>query len=70
MAVYLEERLCKGCGLCVHVCPHTVLEMGNRRNAKGYALVEIVHPDACRPCLLCEINCPDLALCVERKTAS
>jgi 2-oxoglutarate ferredoxin oxidoreductase subunit delta len=65
MAVYIEERLCKGCGLCVYFCKHDVLKMSDRRNAKGYNVVEIFAPERCTACKLCEINCPDFAVYVE-----
>jgi len=65
MAVYIEERLCKGCGLCVRFCKHDVLRIGDRRNVKGYNVVEIAQLDRCKFCKLCEMNCPDFALYVE-----
>ena len=65
MVVYIEERFCKGCGLCVHFCRRDVLRMSERRNVKGYNVVEVFQPDKCKPCKLCEINCPDLAIYVE-----
>ena len=39
--VILEER-CKGCGFCVEYCPHQVLAVAKRYNAKGYHPPEIV----------------------------
>ncbi len=39
--------------------------MSERRNVKGYNVVEVFQPDKCKPCKLCEINCPDLAIYVE-----
>lgn len=70
MAVYIDEKLCKGCGLCVHFCPKEVLEMSDRRNEKGYNLAEVVNPEDCNACKLCEINCPDFAIYVEKEAAS
>jgi len=74
MAVYVEERLCKGCALCVHFCPKDVLNLSEKRNEKGYNIVEVGYPEKCTYCELCEMNCPDFALFVideraERKTA-
>lgn len=65
MAVYIEERLCKGCGLCVRFCKRNVLKMSDRRNAKGYNVVGALMPEKCTACRLCEINCPDFALYIE-----
>ncbi len=66
MAVFIDERICKGCGICVHHCKQDVLAISNRRNAKGYNVAEVVNGEACSLCLACEINCPDLAVYVER----
>lgn len=65
MAVYIEERLCKGCGLCVHFCKHDVLNMSDRRNVKGYNVAQVSQLDKCKFCRLCEMNCPDFALYIE-----
>ena len=64
MAVYVEERLCKGCGLCVHFCKRGVLKMSGRRNLKGYNVAEVFVAEKCKPCKLCEMNCPDFAIYV------
>ena len=70
MAVYIDERVCKGCGLCVHFCPKGVLAMSERLNEKGYNVVEVVYPENCNTCDLCEINCPDLAIYVTKGASS
>ncbi len=70
MAVYIDERVCKGCGVCVQYCPQGVLRMSDRRNEKGYNVAEAALPDECKACKLCEINCPDLALYVVKEVSS
>ena len=70
MAVYIDEKLCKGCGLCVHYCPKNVLNMSDRRNEKGYNVAEVVNPENCNACKLCEIGCPDFVIYVEKGVAS
>jgi len=47
-----------GCGMCLVVCPHTVLTMDNGR-------VSIGTRDACMECGACAINCPTDAITVE-----
>jgi len=63
--IYIDEQLCKGCGLCCFYCPKTVLQVSNERNEKGYSIVEVQHPENCTGCKLCEITCPDLAIHIE-----
>lgn len=60
----LEER-CKGCLYCVEFCPRRVLSLSDRFNIKGYHPPDIVAPDACTACHLCEIICPEFAIGVE-----
>ncbi len=57
----LEER-CKGCAFCVEFCPRGVLALSSRFNMKGYHPPDIVAPQACTACHLCELLCPDFAI--------
>ncbi len=70
MAIYIEERLCKGCVLCVHYCPKEVLKMSDRRNEKGYNVAEVANPEKCNSCKMCEINCPDFVIYVVKEAVS
>ena len=65
MQIQIDERVCKGCSLCIHYCPRDVLEMTDRRNQKGYNVVGVRNLAECTGCRLCEISCPDLAIYVE-----
>lgn len=61
--VTIDESYCKGCGLCVDVCPKQVLELSKTRlNSKGYRICEPVKPDECIGCINCAIMCPDSAI--------
>jgi len=51
----VNEKWCKGCGICVCYCPKNVLQV-----KKGK--VEIVDIEACIKCGLCEQRCPDYAI--------
>ena len=65
MSVYIDGKICKGCQLCIYVCPKDVFESGNKVNDKGFVIPEVAHQDKCIKCKLCELSCPDLAIFVE-----
>ncbi len=52
----IERGWCKGCGICVHFCPKSVLALAD--DDKVFA----ARPEDCIACRLCEIRCPDLAI--------
>jgi 2-oxoglutarate ferredoxin oxidoreductase subunit delta len=58
----IDEDRCKGCGLCVSVCPKKVLEISEAVNTRGYFPVYQARPDDCNFCALCCVMCPDVAL--------
>ena len=58
---------CKGCGLCVDVCPKKVLELSpNKINKKGHKPVEAVRENDCIACAFCATMCPDCIIKVEK----
>ena len=63
----IAEDNCKGCGLCVTVCPNGVLAIAKTRlNAKGYPPVEAIQPDKCIGCVSCAKICPDLVFHISK----
>ena len=63
----VNENVCKGCGLCVSVCPKKIIRLSpDRLNAKGYSPAEVEKPEECIGCAMCGIMCPDSAITVER----
>ncbi|HEY76135.1 MAG TPA: 4Fe-4S binding protein [Thermoflexia bacterium] len=66
--VIIDEDRCKGCGLCVNVCPVHILRLAEGRfNAKGYRPVEVTDPEACTGCAMCATICPDVVFTVYRQ---
>jgi len=57
--VKINEKWCKGCGICVAFCPKGVLVMGERLKA------EVKYQEKCIGCKMCEYYCPDFAITVE-----
>ena len=47
----VNENVCKGCGLCVSVCPKKIIVLAKGRlNAKGYNPAEVTDQSACIGC--------------------
>lgn len=65
--IVINPRLCKGCHICISVCPHSVLEKSNEVDNRGFFLPQVVDLDACRVCHVCEMHCPDFAIRVVEK---
>lgn len=63
----IREDRCKGCGLCVAVCPRKILALSTTRfNSKGYNPVECAAPEKCIGCAMCAAMCPDVVIRVEK----
>lgn len=63
----INKERCKGCGLCVSVCPKGVLGMDQVNvNEAGYFPSKVVDMDSCIGCLSCARMCPDVAIRIEK----
>jgi len=58
--------LCKGCGLCLAKCPSQALLFGKEKGAGGNPVPQVV-AEKCHLCQTCEVNCPELAIRVDKK---
>ncbi len=58
----IDKERCKGCLLCVEVCPAGALSISRGVNEKGLRYVELKQPEKCTGCGLCFIMCPDCAI--------
>lgn len=66
--VIINEDRCKGCGLCVNVCPVEILQLAeDRYNVKGHNPVEVTDPEECTGCAMCAAICPDVVFTVYRR---
>ncbi|UCD33659.1 MAG: 4Fe-4S binding protein [Desulfobacterales bacterium] len=62
----VDNDRCKGCELCVTVCPKNVLELCDKVNAMGYFPVYQARPEDCVYCTTCCIMCPDVAIAINK----
>ncbi len=67
--VTFREQRCKGCELCVSVCPQGIIEiLDERLNSMGYYPVGVKEEnmDKCTACAMCAKMCPDCVITVEK----
>ena len=60
--IAIDDRYCKGCGICVHLCPKHVLAVSKQVNSRGYYAPYLVDGGECTGCRQCELFCPDFAI--------
>ena len=58
----INQKWCKGCGICAAFCPKEVLEIVHEK-------VSVKNEEACIQCGLCELRCPDYAIYIEKEEA-
>ena len=70
--IIITRDTCKGCALCVSVCPQKVIALSETLNEKGYYPAEFTgsaEPGSdlyCTGCATCALICPDVAIEVYR----
>lgn len=63
--IIIDEFRCKGCGLCVRVCPKQLILLSEHINNYGYTPALFMDSDMrCTGCALCASMCPDVAILV------
>jgi 2-oxoglutarate ferredoxin oxidoreductase subunit delta len=60
--VVIDEKHCKGCGLCIEFCPKGVLVISQRLSVRGINAAEAAADKACSGCCSCASVCPDAAI--------
>ena len=68
----IDETYCKGCNICVTICPVNVYIEGETVSAHGYVVPIVKTPELCvdgkrnqgekKKCELCIYVCPDQAI--------
>lgn len=65
--VTFQEELCKGCELCITVCPKKIIVIAiDRMNSKGYRPATVHETEKCIGCAFCARMCPDSVIEVEK----
>jgi 2-oxoglutarate ferredoxin oxidoreductase subunit delta len=69
--IVIDTERCKGCHLCIEVCPNSNIEVGDSPNKKGYMparFMETVKENqkGCSGCAQCATVCPEVCIEVYR----
>ncbi len=67
--IKIDKDKCKGCMLCVSVCPRGLITQAEDLNKKGIHYVEYKvrkNKGACTGCSMCAIMCPEVCIEVYR----
>lgn len=64
--IIINTERCKGCGLCIAVCPKGSIIVSTKSNKSGYFPAESSNAE-CTGCALCAIICPEVVIEVFRE---
>ena len=61
--ITIHKDKCKGCLLCISVCPKGLIVIDKDLNTRGVKPVEFNSAGECAGCAMCALICPDC--CIE-----
>ena len=67
--IHIDRERCKGCQLCMEVCPNQNIEVEETLNKKGYSPARFKgkqNDKGCTGCARCALVCPEVAIEVYR----
>lgn len=64
--ITIDKACCKGCNICLSICPKGIFVKSRQRNDYGTAMPAVEAPEKCITCRMCERLCPDGAIDVEK----
>ncbi len=69
-SVRINVEYCKGCGLCVGVCPRHGIYISDKLSPMGVHPAAVRNDVKCTRCLNCCAICPDAAIEIAVKNGS
>ena len=62
--IHIDEEYCKGCDICIELCPTDVFTKSEQINSRGYyiPIPEVI--ENCTGCMICELICPEMAVII------
>ena len=67
--IYIDDELCKGCDICIELCPTKVFDKSLQINKRGYYIPLPVRLLDCTGCKICDLLCPEMAVILEQEGA-
>jgi 2-oxoglutarate ferredoxin oxidoreductase subunit delta len=62
--VIILAEFCKGCRLCLDVCPRNALKLSGTLTETGVEIIAWDEKAGCSACLMCATICPDAAITI------
>jgi 2-oxoglutarate ferredoxin oxidoreductase subunit delta len=63
--IVIDESRCKGCGLCIQICPKNNLHF-NEKTVNELGHHPVCAGNNCSACGLCALICPDIVFSIYR----
>ena len=65
--IVVDIERCKGCEVCVSVCPVGAIALSPLVNGKGYNYSTLLEDKSCIGCATCGMICPDSCITVYKE---
>ena len=69
ITIRIDEDLCKGCWLCIAVCPRKAMGFAANINISGFHPACTLDSENCTGCAQCALMCPDACITIMRADA-